>query len=231
MTKIKAYFSKGELMLLTLSVTLILFSYLLFGGNGKLTLASSLIGAVSLILNAKGNPIGQLLTILFSILYGIISYSFAYYGEMITYLGMTAPMALFAFISWMKNPYNGNHSEVEINEIGKKEYAFMAFLAAVVTFIFYFILEYFNTANIVPSTISVTTSFAAVYLTFRRSKFYAIAYAMNDIVLIILWSLASLDNISYISVVVCFVMFFANDIYGFVSWHRTSLRQKKGIAG
>lgn len=230
MTKIKAYFSKGELFLLIVSVTLILFSYLFFGGNGKLTLAASLIGAVSLILNAKGNPIGQLLMIVFSVLYGIISYSFAYYGEMITYLGMTAPMALFAFISWMRNPYNGNHSEVKINEISKKEYVFMAVLSAVVTFIFYFILEYFDTANIVPSTISVTTSFAAVYLTFRRSKFYAFAYAMNDIVLIILWSLASLDNSSYLSVVVCFGMFLVNDLYGFVSWHRTSLRQKKALA-
>ena len=27
-------------------------------------------------------------------MYGIISYAFAYYGEMITYLGMTMPMAV-----------------------------------------------------------------------------------------------------------------------------------------
>lgn len=32
--------------------------------------------------------------VLFSLLYGIISYAFAYYGEMITYLGMTMPMAV-----------------------------------------------------------------------------------------------------------------------------------------
>ena len=43
--------------------------------------------------------------IVFSLLYGVVSFTFAYYGEMITYLGMTAPMALFALISWMRNPY------------------------------------------------------------------------------------------------------------------------------
>lgn len=37
--------------------------------------------------------------ILFSLLYGIISFTFSYYGEMLTYVGMTMPMAVFALIS------------------------------------------------------------------------------------------------------------------------------------
>ena len=65
----------------------------------------------------------------------------------------------------------------------------------------------------------------AVYLTFRRSPYFALAYAMNDIVLIVLWVLASVLDIRYISVVVCFVAFLFNDIYGFISWHRMKKRQ------
>ena len=65
--------------------------------------------------------------------------------------------------------------------------------------IFYFILKTYNTKNIIPSTISVTTSFITVYLTFRKSSFYAIGYAANDIVLIILWILAEIENTIYIS--------------------------------
>lgn len=76
---------------------------------------ASLVGVTSLIFNAKGNPFGQFLMVVFSLLYGIISFTFAYYGEMITYLGMTMPMAIFALISWLKNPYNGNKSEVKVN--------------------------------------------------------------------------------------------------------------------
>lgn len=49
--------------------------------------------------------------VIFSFLYGVISYSFAHYGEMITYMGMTASMAIFAFFSWMNNPYQGNKAE------------------------------------------------------------------------------------------------------------------------
>ena len=101
----------------------------------------------------------------------------------------------------------------------------MTALTAAVTFGFYFVLVRFGTANIVPSTLSVATSFAAVYLTFRRSPYFALAYAANDVVLIVLWTLAAVENISYLSVIICFVMFLVNDLYGFVSWKRMERRQ------
>lgn len=100
---------------------------------------------------------------------------------------------------------------------------------AIITAMFYFILAHFNTANIVPSTLSVTTSFIAVYLTFRRSPYFALAYAANDIVLIVLWALAAVDNIPYISVIICFVMFLVNDLYGFTSWRQMEKRQLQTV--
>lgn len=220
------YFTKEEKLLWCISVILITASFFTFDRKNILTLTASLIGVTSLIFNAKGNPFGQLLMVVFSVLYGVISFTFSYYGEMVTYLGMTAPMAVFALISWLKNPYNGNKAEVKVNRLKKQEIVFMIFLTAVITVVFYYILKYFHTANLIPSTLSVTTSFLAVYLTFRRSAFYAVAYAANDIVLIILWVLASLSNISYISVTICFVCFLANDIYGFVSWSKMKKRQE-----
>lgn len=198
----------------------------MFDKENFLTLAASLIGVTSLIFNAKGNPFGQLLMVIFSVLYGIISFSFAYYGEMITYVGMTGPMAAFSLISWLRNPYKGKKSEVEVNHISKKETVFMFILTAVITVIFYFILRYFNTANLFFSTLSVTTSFIAVYLTFRRSAYFAISYAANDIILIILWIMAAITDISYLSVIICFAVFLINDIYGFINWKRMSERQK-----
>ena len=220
------YFTKVERMLLFGSVILVVLSFCIFDSENYVTLAASLIGVVSLIFSAKGNPIGQLLMVVFSLLYGIISFTFAYYGEMITYLGMTMPMAIFALISWLRNPYNGNKAEVKVNRIGAKEIGFMWIVTALVTGLFYFILRYFHTANLVPSTLSVTTSFLAVYLTFRRSPYFAVAYAANDVVLILLWILASLENSRYVSVVVCFVAFFVNDIYGFLNWKKMEKRQR-----
>ncbi|MCR4674164.1 MAG: nicotinamide riboside transporter PnuC [Lachnospiraceae bacterium] len=228
MEKIKAvkkYFSLFEIGLWVVSVTLITLSFLIFDGENYLTLFASLIGVTAILLNAKGNPIGQFLMILFSFVYGYISYSFSYYGEMITYLGMTMPMALFALISWLKHPFKGNKAEVEVNRLSKKETMGMFLLSVAVTILFYFILSGFHTANIVPSTLSVTTSFLAVYLTFRRSPYFSLAYGTNDIVLIVLWILASMENIHYVSVVVCFIAFLFNDIYAFISWKKMERRQ------
>jgi len=221
------YFSKVEIILWCTSVLLIVMSFCVFDRVNYMTLAASLIGVTSLIFNAKGNPFGQLLMVIFSLLYGIISYSFSYYGEMITYLGMTMPMAVFALIAWLRNPYNGNKAEVKVNCISKKELVFMWILAGVVTVVFYYILIFFHTANIIPSTLSVTTSFVAVYLTFRRSPYFAVAYASNDLVLIVLWVMASFADVKYVSVVVCFVAFFVNDIYGFVNWKKMERRQSE----
>ncbi len=227
MNKLKTYFSKTDFALWVSSAILIIVSFCIFDRKSYLTLCASLIGVTSLIFNAKGNPLGQFLMIIFSIIYGIISYTFRYYGEMITYLGMTMPMAFLALISWLKNPYNGNKAEVKVNTLTVKENVFLWLITAIVTVIFYFILKYFNTANIIPSTLSVTTSFLAVYLTFRRSPYFALAYAANDIVLIALWVLASFYDIRYISVVVCFVSFLFNDIYGYINWQKMKVRQNK----
>ena len=223
------YFSKAEIILWCSSMGLILGSFCVFDRENYLTLLASLLGVTSLIFSAKGNPFGQLLMILFSLLYGVISYSFAYYGEMITYLGMTMPMAVFALISWLRNPYNGNRSEVKVNTITKGETVFLWSLTAAVTVLFYFILKYYHTANLIPSTLSVTTSFLAVYLTFRRSPYFALAYAANDLVLIVLWILASIHELRYISVAVCFCAFLANDIYGYISWQKMKARQAEKL--
>ena len=223
------YFSKAEIALWIFSVMAIVVSFCAFDRTNYMTLCASLIGVTSLIFNAKGNPFGQFLMVVFSLLYGMISYSFAYYGEMVTYLGMTMPMAIFALISWLRNPYNGNKSEVKVNRISKKENVCMWIGTLLVTILFYFILKHFHTANIIPSTLSVTTSFIAVYLTFRRSPYFALAYAGNDIVLIVLWIMASIYDMKYVSVVVCFVAFLLNDIYGFFSWRKMEKRQAKGL--
>ncbi len=229
MKKILSYFTRTEITIWLVSVFMITSSFLLFGGNGFLTLIASLLGVTSIIINAKGNPLGQLLMIVFSLIYGYISYSFSYFGEMATYLGMTCPMAVFSLASWLKNPFNGKKSEVRVNTVSFSELIFASFLTLAVTIVFFFILRRLNTANLIPSTFSVTTSFFAVYLTFRRSAWFSAAYALNDIVLIILWTLAAKSDISCISVVICFAMFLVNDIYAFFNWRKMKKRQSSEV--
>jgi len=217
--------TKFERNLWLFSIVIVSVSFILFSNN-YLTLIASLIGMTALIFVAKGYVIGQILTVLFAIVYGVISYYFGYYGEMATYLGMTSPMAILAVISWVKHPYKDS-KEVEIENLSIKMIILVCLLSLLVTYIFYFILKVLNTKNLIISTISVTTSFLASAFTFFRSPYYALGYALNDLVLIVMWIFASLENSSYLPMVICFMMFFINDTYGLVNWLAMARKQRK----
>ena len=211
--------TKKEWLLWLGSLLIVILSNLVSGSVDVLTLIAVCVGITSLIFAAKGNVWAQILMIVFSILYGIISWRFRYWGEMITYLGMTMPMAVWSTITWIRNP-SKNGNEVEIQKLNRKHIAGLSVFSVAVTVAFCCILHVLDTPNIVFSTISVTTSSLAASLTMLRSSYYALGYAMNDIVLIVLWVLASLKNPAYIPVAVNFAIFFLNDLYGFVSWKK-----------
>jgi len=218
--------SRFELVLWIISLSVVTLSFLLVPEKDYLSLTASLIGVTALIFVSKGYVLGQVLTVVFSLFYGVISYFFTYYGEMITYLFMTSPMAIMAAIEWYKNPYKKT-KEVKIKKIEKKQFVLMLSLSVITTVIFYFVLKALGNANLFFSTLSITTSFVASYLTYLRSPYYALAYSMNDVILIILWILATIENISYFPMIFCFVMFLANDLYGFYNWKRMMKKQSK----
>ena len=217
--------SKREWIIWMGSLIIVFASNIITTDFDLLTLGAALIGVTSLIFAAKGNVWAQVLMVIFSILYGIISFRFHYWGEMITYLGMTMPMSVWSTITWLKNPSEENGSEVQIQILNKKHIIGLTISGIFVTGVFYYILKLLNTPNIIFSTISIITSFLAMSLTMLRSSYYAIGYAANDIVLIILWVLASLENPTYIPVVVNFSIFFINDMYGFASWKKREIQQ------
>ncbi len=219
--------SRFELGLWIFSVVCVTVSFVFSSDFMILTLIASLVGVTSLIFIAKGNVWGQILMLIFSLMYAVISYDQRYYGEMITYLGMTAPAALMSAISWFRHPYQKGKNEVRVAALTPAKLIVAVLITAAVTAAFYFILEFFNTARLFWSTVSVATSFIASLLTFLRSSYYALGYAANDIILIVLWVAASLNEPGNIPMIACFAVFFINDMYGFFNWRRMQSYQSK----
>lgn len=199
--------SRREWLLWIGSLTIVAVSNILSQDEDWLTLVAAMVGVTSLVFAAKGNVWAQILMIIFSVLYGIISYRFRYWGEMITYLGMSMLMAIWLTITWIKNPSKENGNEVAIRKLNCKHSILLVFSVLLLQ-VDFIVLQALNTPNIVFSTISVTTSFLAAALTMLRSSYYALGYASNDIVLIVLWGLASIENPAYIPVIVNFAIFF-----------------------
>ncbi len=221
------YLSKREWGLWIVSLITVLLSNFFSNSPDFVTLAGTAVGVTALIFVAKGDVWGQFLTVVFSFLYAVTSFEMKYYGEMITYLGMSMPIAAMSVVSWLRHPYKGRKNEVEIHKLSKKQTVFMIVSCLLVTFVFYFILKALGNESLAVSTVSVTTSYLASFLMFYRNPFYALAYAANDIVLIVLWVIASLKDLSYLPMVMCFAMFFVNDMYGFVSWKKREREQGK----
>ena len=90
--------TKKDIALWICSIIAITVSFFAMKNDNWLTLCASLIGATSLIFLAKGNVLGQFLMVAFAVLYGVISFTYKYYGEMITYVGMTLPIAVLSIV-------------------------------------------------------------------------------------------------------------------------------------
>ncbi len=104
--------TKTEKILWLSSLAAVFVSAALLSDPDWLSVITSLVGTTALIFVAKGDPMGQLITLIFALLYGAVSLFFRYYGEMITYLGMTAPSALWALVTWLRNPYSARQVKV-----------------------------------------------------------------------------------------------------------------------
>ena len=114
--------TKKEWLLWLCSLFIVLVSNILAANFDPLTLIAALVGVTSLVFAAKGNVWAQVVMIVFSILYGIISFRFRYWGEMITYLGMALPMAVWSAITWLRHPAESGDA-VAIQKLNLRQFA------------------------------------------------------------------------------------------------------------
>lgn len=191
-----------------------------------LSYLSSLAGITCIIINAKGNVVGQMISVAFSILYGVYSYTQHFYGEMIIYFALMTPIHLVSIYTWIKNKYKGKSHEVTVNTLKKREYAVTAAGSVAVTAAFYFLLRALHTDNLIVSTISLTTSITAAYLMLRRCEYYSLCFIANDIILIVLWSMKiPTAGLQVLPSVMCFSAFLVIDLYAFYNWRKIRKRQ------
>lgn len=214
------YFTITEWSLWLFSILAILSTSIYFGNQEPLAILASMIGITSLIFSAKGNPIGQGLIIIFAVIYAYLALRNNYYSELITYSCLTLPMAVFSLLSWLSHPFQGKKAQVTISQVKVKDYYLLFLLTVLITVIFYYILGIFHTPFLLVSTLSIATAFAGTFLTYKRSPNFALAYCLNDIILIALWLFEAQSDSSLYALVICFATFLISDIYTYMNWLR-----------
>ena len=216
-----------EKLFLLISLIIIIVCYFLGTDRNILSLITSILGVITVIFGAKGLVWAPIINLMYNIVYIILSYTQGFYGEVIIYIFFMTPINIAMIISWLKNKSKQDENIVEVNKVSKKEYIILFIVTLFVTVGFYYLLKVLNTSALLISTISLIDSFIATYLLYRRCSNYALSYIVNDIILIGLWSFSLKNNgIAYLPMILSFIVFLVNDIYGFISWKKREKEQK-----
>lgn len=219
-----------EICLITVSLLVAFVSFLFAQEKSYLSLIGTLFGIITCFAYSKVWVIAPMVGCVNNILYIILSFTQRFYGEAIIYLFLQMPIVIYQIVDYLKNKNKDDQTVVNVNKVGKKEYLLMIPVILVLTVGFYFLLKALNTNELIISTFSLVTSLIASYLMLRRSPYYAIGYLLNDVVLIVLWSMTiASSGLTYLPTLIGFVVFMANDIYGFINWKIQEKKQKATV--
>jgi len=178
-----------------------------------LILSCSLIWALTALLIAKGNNLCRLFGILADTLYSILSFKNQFYGEVLVHV-IFLIMDIIWVISWIHHK-NIETNFVKINNIKRKEWTIAAFVFLFLLVWMYYLLKFFNTNELIISTISVVLTLYALYFLVRRSKYSLVFYLFCDVTLILLWGIYVFQgNIELVPIFLNSIILFVNDSYG-----------------
>ena len=221
MKKVLKNWKIWELVFMVVAVLIATIPFLIFKEKNILSLICSIIGIISMIFISKGFLYAPILGVIYDALYIAVSWSQNYYGEVIIFAFIMIPMELFSVFTWLKNKNKQEQELVQTNKLHKKEVGILIILSIVTTISFYFILLALNTKELFINTISLTANFIGVYLMFRRSKYYALSYFVDDLIAITLWIITIVvSGIEFIPNLICLICFAVIDIYGFITWSK-----------
>ena len=220
MKKLSKNWALWEIIFLLTSILTISICFFISPEKSVLSFISSICGITTVFFLAKGLFFAPITDIIYNCLYAAVSIVSLYYGEAIIYIFVMMPISISSLITWFKNK-NKDESTVKVNKIKGKEWGFLSIACVAITIGFYFLLKVLNTSQLFVSTISIITSVIGAYLLLRRSSYYAIAFILNDIILIVLWGLTTLTNgLMYLPTTLSFIVFLINDTYGFIRWKK-----------
>lgn len=211
--------NKFEKTLLFVSIILISISGII-NKSKILTIITSFLMIICALTQAKGKVISQFIGVIAIILYSIVAFKNQYYGEVIIYVIVLLPMYLIGIYSWITNK-NEDTNTVNQNDLSKKEWIILGTLDILLFGVLYFILKYFNTSQLIVSTLSMLASLMANYLIVRRNKYSFLFYIINDLILVILWGIPVLQgDFRLIPILIDPVLLLINDSYGWKNWNK-----------
>ncbi|MDR0849975.1 MAG: nicotinamide riboside transporter PnuC [Christensenellaceae bacterium] len=219
-------YSALDLFLLIFGLATITTLLIVFQSNW-LTVVCSVLGVLGVFMQAKGKIIAQFFCVSYAIFYIFLAFSNQYFGEVIVYAGFMVPLFVYGIIHWLKNRDKKDNTVIVRRNLSIKEWIGLGIMFPLVFVGVYFLLKFFNTAELIVSAISSVLVMLAVYLSVRRVKLNQIVFLLNDFAMGALWMLVVIKgDLSLIPFVTICLIYAIYDIYGLIQWAKLEKRQR-----
>jgi len=221
MEKIIKYFSDWktfEKVWLGIS-TLLILSLSLYWGDGLIGITASLTGIWCVVLVAKGKISNYYVGIVNILAYAWIAYSWKFYGEVMLNLIFFLPMQFVGILVWRKH-MNSKAKEVKTKIMTQKQ-RFTWFVIAFVAILFYgqWLASLGGNMPYFDSVSTILSIIAMILMIMRYVEQWVLWIGVN-MASIYLWVYALSNGGTDISVLIMWVAYLVNSLYGLYNWNK-----------
>lgn len=195
---------------------------------------ASLTGMISVVLVAKGKISNYYFGIINIALYSWISYQHEVFGELMLNLAFFLPMNIIGLVLWTKRNKKKQVEEtkegfdVQVAVLTKKTKVIWAALAVVTIIPYAYLLQ--EIGGRIPLLDSITTVLqviAMVWMVQRFKEQWSLWIVVN-VLNIILWVYAFATSGDDVAILVMWVAYLFNSVYGYWKWNKAQKQEIKG---
>lgn len=228
MDKISNVWKWYEIVFLAVSFIALIACFFATNNTNYLSLISAIVTVFYVMTAAKGLYWSPLANIVCLVFYIWVSATQAFWGEVIRDAALLFPLAVVGCITWIKNRDKHNEQVVKVRNLSWQEYLYTLLAGIVGGVGVYFLLDALGTNQVILNTITFTLAVMATYLLYRRSRWYAILFLVNNIVTIVLWALTfDASGLEFLPIMLSYVINSLLNIYGLFMWRRNAHTQHK----
>ncbi len=222
MNTIKNYFSDWDLYekVWLFLFTIIIIALSVYWKDSPVGIIASLTGIWNVVLVAKGKIANYYFGVITVTTYAFVAFTQKYYGEVMLNMIYFFPMQFIGFYLWRKRKLSKTSDDVKVIYMTNKQRILWAAITIIATISYGFILKKLGgNLPFLDSSSTVMSVIAMVLMVFAFVEQW-ILWIFVDIVSIILWLVVMLNGGNDVAVLLMWIAFLVNAIYGFYNWIR-----------
>lgn len=223
MGKVKEIFEDWSLfeIIWLVSSTVIMIALSVVWGDNLLALISGITGILGVVLAAKGKVSTYFFATINVAIYAYLTFQNALYGEFMLNTFYYIPMNFVGFYLWSRHK-NQESGDVEGRELTKKQITILLVVVAVIVVGYWNILSRMGGQLALIDAMSTIFSVVALILQVARYAEQWLLWIIVNVVSVIMWGLLIGKDSSAITMVVMWIAYLFNSVYGYYNWKKLS---------